>query len=150
MCAQQSYNLTDVPGWYNMCQRGYLHRDISIRNVLMSGTDYEAGPMKLYPDGSESNNILRDRLDRVLKKLKIHDRCKGGMIDADFGIDWNLYFGYAHVETRSVSLHGARNECLLLTAFTFISGLSGNTAVHVEQASPKLGEQDALPSLASR
>ncbi|KIK53212.1 hypothetical protein GYMLUDRAFT_207582 [Collybiopsis luxurians FD-317 M1] len=84
-------------GYYNMCQKNYQHRDLSIGNVLMVDEPVKSKPFDI-PD---PKNQVQEEILRVCKELKIDDQCTGFVIDGDMAVDWNTYFNEEHVGTKS-------------------------------------------------
>ncbi|KAJ3982176.1 hypothetical protein F5890DRAFT_1476372 [Lentinula detonsa] len=83
-------------GYYNMCQKNYQHRDISIGNVRMVDE-----PIKTERfDIPNPNETQREILD-LCSKLGIDDRCSGFVIDGDLAVDWNRHFTEENLATRS-------------------------------------------------
>ncbi|KAJ3778283.1 hypothetical protein FB446DRAFT_714346 [Lentinula raphanica] len=83
-------------GYYNMCQKNYQHRDLSIGNILMVDDPITTQPFEI----ANPNSIQQRILDRC-KDLGIKDRCYGFVIDGDMAVNWNTYFEGKHEGTRS-------------------------------------------------
>ncbi|KIK64279.1 hypothetical protein GYMLUDRAFT_410597 [Collybiopsis luxurians FD-317 M1] len=84
-------------GYYNMCQKNYQHRDLSIGNVLMVDEPVKSEPFNI----PNPKNEVQEEILRVCKELKIDDQCTGFVIDGDMAVDWNTYFTEEHVGTKS-------------------------------------------------
>ena len=113
-------------GWFNLIQKGYLHRDISIGNVVMvedavttnafrilKREDWNATVEDVTVDGI--NKVLRDlkidsftkatsedKLTAALHDLEITDKCHGFVIDGDMATKMTDYFNKEHPGSRSV------------------------------------------------
>ncbi|KAJ3730947.1 hypothetical protein DFJ43DRAFT_1082166 [Lentinula guzmanii] len=83
-------------GYYNMCQKNYQHRDISIGNVRMVDE-----PIKTERfDIPNPNETQREILD-LCSKLGLDDHCSGFVIDGDLAVDWGRHFTEENLATRS-------------------------------------------------
>ena len=120
LCA--SFHLTNSSiGWFNLIQKGYLHRDISIGNVVMvddAVTTQAFGILKnegqnVTVEGiaealqalkidSSTKATLEDRLKDALCDLGITDKCHGFVIDGDMAIKIADYFNKEHSGSHSV------------------------------------------------
>ncbi|KAJ3983677.1 hypothetical protein F5890DRAFT_1566305 [Lentinula detonsa] len=83
-------------GYYNMCQRNYQHRDLSIGNVLMVDE-----PIKTQRFDIPNPNETQREILELCKKLDINDHCTGFVIDGDMAVNWESYFTEEHLGTRS-------------------------------------------------
>jgi hypothetical protein len=115
------FYLTDrLIGWFNMIQKGYHHRDISIGNIVMldeavktevfdiiktdtkqddDDTDIAKifGALKITPSATWDVQLLA-----TLKDLDITDKCRGFLIDGDMAIKMGDYFDEERNGSRSV------------------------------------------------
>ena len=106
-------------GWFNLIQKGYLHRDISIGNVVMVEDAVTTKAFEiLKKEGGKATveNIteaLRDlKIDSsatwendltiALQDLNITNKCHGFVIDGDMAIKMADYFNKEHPGSRSV------------------------------------------------
>ncbi|KAJ3784708.1 hypothetical protein GGU10DRAFT_314422 [Lentinula aff. detonsa] len=83
-------------GYYNMCQKDYQHRDLSIGNVLMVDE-----PIKTEPFDIPNPNETQREILELCRKLDINDHCTGFVIDGDMAVTWKSYFTEEHVGTKS-------------------------------------------------
>ncbi|KAF5379960.1 hypothetical protein D9757_010237 [Collybiopsis confluens] len=83
-------------GYYNMCQKNFQHRDISIGNVLMVDEPIKTKPFQI----ARPNETQKEILD-LCKKLNISDNCVGFVIDGDMAVDWTSYFDESHTAGKS-------------------------------------------------
>jgi hypothetical protein len=117
-----SFQLTNVLiGWFNLIQKGYLHRDISIGNVVMVEDAVQTDPFEILKNESWNKSVeditevlkdlkfdsstkvgLEDKLNDTLFRLGITDMCQGFVIDGDLAIKMADYFNKAHPGSRSV------------------------------------------------
>ena len=120
LCA--SFHLTNSSiGWFNLIQKGYLHRDISIGNVVMvddAVTTQAFGILKTEGQNVTVEGIaealqalktdssvkatLEDKLTAALHDLGITDKCLGFVIDGDMAIKMDDYFNKEHPGSLSV------------------------------------------------
>ena len=117
-----SFHLTNVLiGWFNLIQKGYLHRDISIGNVAMmedavttkafgilkeegwnttvEGMTEELQKLKI---DSSAKATWENKLIASLHDLGVTDKCHGFVIDGDMAINMVDYFNEEHPGSRSV------------------------------------------------
>ena len=113
--------LTFHRGYYNMCQKNYQHRDLSIGNVLMVDEPVKSEPFDI-PD---PQNEVQEEILCVCKELKIDNQCTGFVIDGDMAVDWNTYFDEEHAGTKSVRILD------FLTVTFEIDPLIGYCRIHV-------------------
>ncbi|KAE9385933.1 hypothetical protein BT96DRAFT_981911, partial [Gymnopus androsaceus JB14] len=73
--------------YYNMCQKYFLHRDISIGNVLMVEQRIKCEPFTI-----QNPNEIQTEILEVCTELGISDKHYGILIDGDMIIDWSTYF----------------------------------------------------------
>ena len=102
-----------------MFLKGFLHRDVSIGNLLALQNAIETEPFKV--DSSDelstlmhglnieglSNLKLVDqarRFEKLIGELDIGNKCSGFIIDGDHAARWEQSFGSPHDGTRSVSV----------------------------------------------
>jgi hypothetical protein len=117
-----SFHLTNMLiGWFNLIQKGYLHRDISIGNLVMVDdvvTTQAFGIMKKEGGNATVENITEalqklridssakatweNELTTALHDLGITDHCRGFVIDGDMAIKMADYFNKEHPGSRSV------------------------------------------------
>ena len=106
-----SFHLTNMlVGWFNLIQKGYLHRDISIGNVAMmedavttkafgilkeegwnatiKGMTEELQKLKI---DSSAKATLENKLTASLHDLGVADKCHGFVIDGDMAIKMDNY-----------------------------------------------------------
>ncbi|KAF5378967.1 hypothetical protein D9757_009088 [Collybiopsis confluens] len=80
-------------GYYNMCQMGYQHRDISIGNVLMTDEPIEGAHFQIdILDDASATRDVRLNILSLCKELNISNRCTGFVIDGDMAVDWKFCF----------------------------------------------------------
>jgi hypothetical protein len=93
-------------GWLSMLQRGFLHRDISIGNALMSDPFEEIPPFEVQnlekfvaqlrlPDAEKLNAELAGythKLEREIKLATPLGECHGFLIDGDMAAPLTSYF----------------------------------------------------------
>jgi hypothetical protein len=114
-------------GWFNLIQKGYLHRDISIGNVVMVEDAVTTKAFKILKnegwnatveniavdDGiskvlqylkldSSTKAASEDKLTAALHDLEITDKCCGFVIDGDMATKMTDYFNKEHPGSRSV------------------------------------------------
>jgi len=94
---------------------GYLHRDVSIGNVLMTEQPVKRKAFKVPEEflahlSSLKNEslvakirTLCDRVDQLVAELGICDECIGFITDGDLAISWEDCFSKENQETKSVS-----------------------------------------------
>ena len=122
MTLYPSFHLTNVlVGWFNLIQKGYLHQDISIGNLVMVEdpvltTAFEilknedgnatigdmAEALQNLKIDSSTKATLEDRLKDALRDLGITDKCHGFVIDGDMAIKIADYFNKEHSGSHSV------------------------------------------------
>ena len=120
-----SFHLTNMLiGWFNLVQKGYLHRDISIGNLVMVddpvttkafGILKKEGWNTTVDDITEALQALKidffakatweNKLTAALDDLGITDKCHGFVIDGDMAIKMADYFNKEHPGSRSVRLN---------------------------------------------
>ncbi|KAF9072254.1 hypothetical protein BDP27DRAFT_1418171 [Rhodocollybia butyracea] len=83
-------------GYYNICQQGYQHRDLSIGNVLMVDEPIKSDPFDILNPDEIQGKILQ-----LVQNLQIGNDCTGFVIDEDMATNWNTYFGESHKGTQS-------------------------------------------------
>ncbi|KAF9064267.1 hypothetical protein BDP27DRAFT_1333769 [Rhodocollybia butyracea] len=83
--------------YYNMIQRSYQHRDVSIWNVL---TPNQLSECDIAFTIDQPNAVQMEIL-QLCKGLSIEKQHAAILIDADMAIDWNTYFDKAHGGTKS-------------------------------------------------
>ncbi|KAJ7229055.1 hypothetical protein GGX14DRAFT_346042 [Mycena pura] len=101
-------------GWLSMFQSGFLHRDISIGNLLGLQDLVQMEEFKLddelvtlmerlnvqeHPQLNFAEQITRIR--KLLGELRIGDKCSGFVIDGDHAVRWQESFNSHHDGTRS-------------------------------------------------
>ncbi|KAF9040343.1 hypothetical protein BDP27DRAFT_1435164 [Rhodocollybia butyracea] len=84
-------------GYYNMIQRSYQHRDVSIWNIL---TPNQLSECDIAFTIDQPNTVQKEIL-QLCKDLSIKKQHAAILIDADMAIDWNTYFDKAHGGTKS-------------------------------------------------
>ena len=109
-------------GWFNLIQKGYLHRDISIGNLVMMEDAVTTKAFRILKKEGEnatvenitealqdlkidssSNATWEDKLSAALLELGISDKCQGFVIDGDMAIKMSDdYFKKDHPGFRSV------------------------------------------------
>lgn len=128
-----------------MCQMGFLHRDISINNVLM--LDKPSKRMKFEVrryDALALKNVARDELvelllkrmsmdrtsdiisevERLLGELGTSDMCTGFVIDGDLAVDWRTYLASPKARVVSLCLSSLVSQCPITCCV-------GHASVHV-------------------
>ncbi|KAJ3979152.1 hypothetical protein F5890DRAFT_1642082 [Lentinula detonsa] len=83
-------------GYYNMCQKNYQHRDLSIGNVLMVDEPIKTERFDIH----NPNETQKEILD-LCRNLGINDHCTGFVIDGDLAVDWDRHFTEENLATRS-------------------------------------------------
>ena len=105
-------------GWFNLIQKGYLHRDISIGNLVMVedavttkafGILIKEGRNATVENITEALQDLKidssakatweNKLTSALQDLNITDKCQGFVIDGDMAIKMADFFFFS---TRSI------------------------------------------------
>jgi len=94
---------------------GYLQRDVSIGNVLMTEQPVKRKAFKV-PEGFLAHlssledeslvakiQALCDRVEQLVAELGISDECIGFITDGDLAISWEDCFSKENQETQSVS-----------------------------------------------
>ncbi|KIK64282.1 hypothetical protein GYMLUDRAFT_71248 [Collybiopsis luxurians FD-317 M1] len=85
-------------GYYNMCQKNYQHRNLSIENVLMVDEAIQSKPFDI-PDPKDE---VQEEILHVCKELNIDDYCTGFVVvDGVMAVDWNTYFSDERGDTES-------------------------------------------------
>ncbi|KAF5345238.1 hypothetical protein D9757_014076 [Collybiopsis confluens] len=88
-------------GYYNMCQKGFQHRDISIGNVLMVDEPIESAHFHIDTLGDASDRDVRVNILSLCKDLNISNQCTGFVIDGDMAVNWKTYFEESHTGDKS-------------------------------------------------
>ena len=115
------FYLTDrLIGWFNMIQKGYHHRDISIGNIVMVDEAIKTEIFDIIKTDTKQDDDATDiaemfkalkidpsatwdvKLLATLKDLDITDKCRGFLIDGDMAIKMAGYFDGERNESRSV------------------------------------------------
>jgi hypothetical protein len=116
------FHLTNMLiGWFNLIQQGYLHRDISIGNLVMVDDAVTTEAFGILKKENRNTTVvgiteaLQDlninfsekatwekRLTAALHDLGNTDKCTGFVIDGDMAIKMNDYFDKEHTDSRSV------------------------------------------------
>jgi len=122
MMFRHSSDLTNqLIGWFNMIQKGYHHRDLSIGNILMIDEAVKTKHFEIIKKQKESATVeditkklqqLKINIDpsatwelsleATLQRLEITDECRGFVIDGDMAIKMADYFEKEHNGSRSV------------------------------------------------
>ena len=106
-------------GWFNMIQKGYQHRDLSIGNIVMMDKAVKTEPFEIIEKQEEDATVegitkmlekleiqpsaaWERSLDATLQSLRITDQCRGFVIDGDMAIKMADYFDKKHDGSRSV------------------------------------------------
>ena len=105
-------------GWFNMIQKDYQHRDISIGNILMLdegvktkafevinlGKHIMADDITKKPEELDigSSATWENKLLATLRDLGIIDKCHGFVIDGDMAIKISDYFNQKRDGSPSV------------------------------------------------
>ncbi|KAF9040342.1 hypothetical protein BDP27DRAFT_1455315 [Rhodocollybia butyracea] len=84
-------------GYYNMIQRSYQHRDVSIWNIL---TPNQLSECDIAFTIDQPTAVQKEIL-QLCKDLSIKKQHAAILIDADMAIDWTTYFVKAHGGTKS-------------------------------------------------
>ena len=134
-----SFHLTNtLIGWFNLIQEGYLHRDISIGNLVMvedAITTKAFGIVKKEDWNTTVEDITKalqdlkidssakatweDKLTAALRKLRITDKCHGFLIDGDMAIKMTDYFNKEHPGSCSVRWNVSVGMILICMQGTF-------------------------------
>ncbi|KAF5346101.1 hypothetical protein D9757_014022 [Collybiopsis confluens] len=88
-------------GYYNMCQKGFQHRDISIGNVLMVDNPIESARFHIDTLGGASDRDVLLNILSLCKDLNISNQCTGFVIDGDMAVNWETYFKESHTGDKS-------------------------------------------------
>ena len=108
-------------GWFNLIQKGYLHRDISIGNLVMvedavttkafeilkkedcntTVEDITKALQDLKVDSS-AKATWENKLTAALHDLRNTDKCRGFVIDGDMAVKMADYLNEEHPRSRSV------------------------------------------------
>ncbi|KAF5346099.1 hypothetical protein D9757_014020 [Collybiopsis confluens] len=99
-------------GYYNMCQKGYQHRDISIGNVLMVDEPIESAHFHIDTPGDASDRDVRVNILSLCKDLNISNQCTGFVIDGDMAVNWKTYFEESHTGGKSGTYQFMSNALL--------------------------------------
>ncbi|KAJ7211362.1 hypothetical protein GGX14DRAFT_624497 [Mycena pura] len=114
-------------GWLSMFLKGFLHRDVSIGNLLALQDAIEMEPFKidssdelstlvhgLNIEGLPNLNLVDQarRLERLIGELDIGNKCSGFIIDGDHAARWEQSFGSPHDGTRSGTAEFMSNRLL--------------------------------------
>jgi hypothetical protein len=120
MMFRHSSDLTNqLIGWFNMIQKGYQHRDLSIGNIVMIDKAVKTKRFEIIKKQKESATVenitkmLQElkikpsatwelSLEATLQRLEITDECRGFVIDGDMAIKMADYFEKEHNGSRSV------------------------------------------------
>ena len=108
-------------GWFNLFQKGYLHRDVSIGNVVIvedAVTTQAFGILKNKDRNAKLEDITKalqvlkihsfvkatfeDKLTVALAGMGITDKCLGFVIGGDLAIKMIDYLNKEHSGSRSV------------------------------------------------
>ena len=106
-------------GWFNMIQKGYQHRDLSIGNIVMMDKAVKTEPFEIIEKQEEDATVegitkMLEKLEiqpsaawepslkATLRRLSITDQCRGFVIDGDMAIKMADYFDKKHDGSRSV------------------------------------------------
>ena len=108
-------------GWFNLIQKGYLHRDISIGNLVMIEDSVTTENFRILKKedrmttvenitkslqelkiDSDSKSTWEKKLTATLHDLNITNKCRGFVIDGDMAIKLDDYFNREHPGSRSV------------------------------------------------
>ena len=99
-------------GWLSTYLSGYLHRDPSIGNILMTTKPVKRKVFKVPEkfleqlEGKEfadETMALCEQVKQRVVELGITDECTGFIIDGDLAIPWEKCFSEEHQETKVVS-----------------------------------------------
>lgn len=102
---------------------GYLQRDVSIGNVLMTERPVKGKAFKVPEEFLAHLPSLKDeplvskiralceRVERLVAELGISDECVGFITDGDLAISWEDCFSEENRETKSVSHSGLLQNC---------------------------------------
>ena len=94
-------------GWLWILKKGFLHRDISIGNILMLEPLLKLDPSKLFPLGDENENELNKyikQLEGTVEKMGLSKECHGFVIDGDMAASLDGYFTPRKTGERSVGV----------------------------------------------
>ena len=109
-------------GWFNLIQKGYLHRDISIGNLVMMEDAVTTEAFRIFKkeglnatvenitrtfqelkiDSSNTNAAWEKKLSDTLQDLNITNKCHGFVIDGDMAIKMDDYFNRENSGSRLV------------------------------------------------
>ncbi|KAF5374079.1 hypothetical protein D9757_010719 [Collybiopsis confluens] len=87
-------------GYYNMCQKGFQHRDISIGNVLMVNKPIESAHFHIDTSNARDRDV-RVNILSLCTDLNISNQCTGFLIDGDMAVNWETYFKESHTGDKS-------------------------------------------------
>ena len=108
-------------GWFNLIQKGYLHRDISIGNVVMMENAVTTEAFEILKNhgwnatigditevlqelkiDSSAKATWENKLTAALHDLNITNKCHSFVIDGDMAIKIADYFNKEHLGSRLV------------------------------------------------
>ena len=106
-----------MAGYRNLIQASFLHRDISIGNVLLheEGKEVKSVFANLALNGFDADSRPEDssaKLAALLKQAGIDNQCHGFLIDGDMCINLNEYFSTNREGSRSVRHFIFLNSCV--------------------------------------
>ena len=132
---------------------GYLQRDVSIGNVLMTEQPAKRKAFEIpkeflahlssLGDGPLVTKILGlcKRVEELVAELGISDECIGFMTDGDLAISWKDCFSEEHRNTKSVG----RSQVIPKATF---DATPGYTRIRVPEADIRGKKRERLPLFA--
>ncbi|KAF9068184.1 hypothetical protein BDP27DRAFT_1422217 [Rhodocollybia butyracea] len=96
-----------LQGYYNMCQKQYQHRDLSIGNVLMVDEAIQSKPFE-----TSNPNEVQTEILKICGELKIDTQCHGFVIDGDMAVDWRNYFSKDDIGVKAGTAEFMSDELL--------------------------------------
>ncbi|TCD62006.1 hypothetical protein EIP91_007624 [Steccherinum ochraceum] len=125
--ARSSLELRDalahgILGWLGLLRAGYLHRDISIGNVLLLKWPTVMPPFTIQPIGAEETQNV-DKVRDAVNKLGVRDKGRGFVTDGDLCSKLEDHFS---VERRSSTISGTL-EFLSRKAYTAVTAKKPHT-----------------------
>ena len=95
-------------GWLLILKKGFLHRDISIGNILMLGPLLGLSPSELFPPvpPGDEDPLGEDvkKLQKAVKDVGLSEGCHGIVIDGDMAASLEDYFTPRETGERSVGM----------------------------------------------
>ena len=91
-------------GWLLILKKGFLHRDISIGNILTLRLPLKSCPSELLTGDKDDLDKLVKRLKEAVKNVDLWEECYGFVIDGDMAASLEGYFTTREMGERSVGM----------------------------------------------